>query len=198
MEEILVATTPDDADAVAAILADGFSDDPVMKWVFRPEDLAAGAYAMFRFIAAEVSIPKGATYLAGDRAAAVWTPPNPKPWPEERGIAFAEAVSAVAEAAALGRIIALDEATRAVHPSEPHWYLGMLATRCADQGRGVGSQLLTRCLSEVDASGLPAYLESSNPRNVPFYERHGFCDTNEIPLPGGPPFTAMWREARTA
>lgn len=49
MEEIRVAAKPDDADTVASILADGFSDDPVMQWVFRPEDFAAEAYAMFRF-----------------------------------------------------------------------------------------------------------------------------------------------------
>lgn len=195
MEDIRVAANGEDAEAVASILVDGFSDDPVMRWVFRPDDFAAGAYAMFHFIVTEATLDKGATYLCGDSAAAVWTPPNPEPWPEQREIAFVEAVSAVAEPAAIGRIVALDQATKAVHPQEPHWYLGMLATRCAQQGRGVGSQLMKECLAEVDAAGLPAYLESSNPRNVPFYERHGFRATKEIPLPDGPPLTAMWREA---
>ena len=48
----------------------------------------------------------------------------------------------------------------------------------------------------MDADGAPAYLESTNPRNVSLYERHGFVATGSIELPGGPPLTAMLRPAR--
>lgn len=184
-----------DADAVASILADGFSDDPIMRWVFEPADREQGPYTFFRFIAGVAAIPNGATYLCGDEAAAVWTPPNTPPWPPARGIAFAEQISAVTQAGTLERIAALDDATKQVHPQEPHWYLGILATRCEVQGKGIGGKLLAHCLERVDEAGLPAYLESSNPRNVPFYERFGFRGTRQIELPGGPSLLAMWREA---
>jgi ribosomal protein S18 acetylase RimI-like enzyme len=42
---------------------------------------------------------------------------------------------------------------------------------------------------------MPCYLESSNPRNVPLYERHGFEVTAEHWLPDGPVMTYMWRPA---
>lgn len=42
----------------------------------------------------------------------------------------------------------------------------------------------------------PAYLESTNPRNVSLYERHGFAVTGSIDLPGGPSLSAMWRDPR--
>ena len=54
-------------------------------------------------------------------------------------------------------------------------------------------EMLDRC----DAEGMPAYLESSNVRNVPFYGRHGFEVTGEIDLgKGAPTVTAMWRNPR--
>jgi ribosomal protein S18 acetylase RimI-like enzyme len=60
----------------------------------------------------------------------------------------------------------------------------------------MGGELLTTSLRVVDADHLPAYLESSNPRNITLYERHGFEVTREIPIEGGPSMTAMWRPAR--
>jgi len=84
-----------------------------------------------------------------------------------------------------------------MHPHEPHWYLATLGTAVELQGQGVGSALMQPVLEHCDAEGLPAYLESSKERNVPFYRRHGFEVVKEVPLPGGgPKLWTMWREPR--
>ena len=49
----------------------------------------------------------------------------------------------------------------------------------------------------IDGTGEAAYLESTNPANVGFYERFGFRVMDEIDVPGSSPVTTMWREART-
>ena len=198
MGDIRIAEPHDeDADAVAAILADGFSDDPVMQWVFDGTDREKALFTFFRFLMIEAVLPLGGTYVLGNDAAAAWTPPEPDLWPDERSAAFVAMMEEVAGEGALSRIIVLDEQTKAVHPQSPHWYLGILATRCAVQGKGVGSELMIGCLERTDGEGLPAYLESSNERNVPFYERHGFRVTGRIDLPDGPPLFPMWREPGT-
>ena len=51
------------------------------------------------------------------------------------------------------------------------------------------------CLSVVDASHLPAYLETPNPRNISFYERHGFEITGEAQAGDCPPIAFMSRTA---
>jgi len=85
------------------------------------------------------------------------------------------------------------------HPKQPYWYLGVLGTRVADQGKGIGSALLGPVLAHCDESALPAYLESSKYSNIAFYRRHGFEVTGEIQLPlGGPTVWPMWREPRTS
>jgi hypothetical protein len=49
----------------------------------------------------------------------------------------------------------------------------------------------------ADAEGMPAYLESSNERNLALYARHGFEVASEVAIPGGPRIWPMWREPRT-
>jgi hypothetical protein len=48
----------------------------------------------------------------------------------------------------------------------------------------------------LESMGALGYLESSNPRNVPLYERHGFERIGEIRLDGIPLVTPMVRERR--
>ena len=55
---------------------------------------------------------------------------------------------------------------------------------------------VTAGLSRCDAEHAPAYLESSKPANVPYYERFGFEVTGETVVPNGPTLIPMWRRAR--
>ena len=82
------------------------------------------------------------------------------------------------------------------HPKEPtHWYLGYLGVAPTQQGRGLGAAMLHAVLDEADKTGTPAYLESSNERNLSLYERHGFKVVEAMKLLGkGPTVWRMWRD----
>jgi ribosomal protein S18 acetylase RimI-like enzyme len=83
------------------------------------------------------------------------------------------------------------------HPRQPHWYLATLGTAVDLQGKGVGSALMAPVTEHCDKEGLPAYLESSKERNVPFYRRHGFEVVKEVRLPNdGPLIWTMWRDPK--
>jgi len=61
------------------------------------------------------------------------------------------------------------------------------------QGRGVGGALLEAGLAREPRAD--AVLLTNNPRNIGFYERHGFAVVREEPMPGGgPPTWAMVRQ----
>jgi GNAT superfamily N-acetyltransferase len=81
------------------------------------------------------------------------------------------------------------------HPEEPHWYLACLGTDPPKQRTGVGTTLVGPVLERCDKEGLPAYLETQKPENVPYYERFGFRVTGELDITeGGPHVWLMWRD----
>ena len=83
------------------------------------------------------------------------------------------------------------------HPNEPHFYIQFVGCRQRDQGKGVGSALMKHGTRLADEAGMPAYLECSNHRNVPLYQRHGFdIRTQQVVGKNGPMAWFMWRDAR--
>jgi GNAT superfamily N-acetyltransferase len=168
-----------------------------MNWVFQGDDdqRTVKLLAFFGFLCAEANIPLAATFLT-EGGCACWTPPPGRDdWPEDREVRFAEVLRAACDDGDLARLAVLASTMQRCHPEEPHWYLGTLATVRSLQAKGVGTALLGHGLALVDRDSTPAYLESSNPRNLSLYERHGFQVTGQISLPGGPSLIAMWREA---
>jgi ribosomal protein S18 acetylase RimI-like enzyme len=90
-------------------------------------------------------------------------------------------------------VFELFEKMGAGHPDELHWYLPMIAVDTHQQNRGIGSSLMRHSLERCDAENVPAYLESSNPRNIPLYLRFGFEPIGEISAGGSPPLVPMLR-----
>lgn len=187
-----VATRSDVAE-VSATLGAGFSDDPVMTWAFGTTDRIDKITAVLGFMAEAGSIASGTAYMV-DGAVSCWSPPDAPDWSDgENGERFVELLISRCDRGEMARLDALGNAVSEGRPTEPHWYLGMIATIPAYRGQGRGSQLLEATLAIVDDAGLPAFLESTNPRNQSLYLRYGFRVTGEIPIPDGPTLTAMRR-----
>lgn len=182
--------TAEQAARARASLVTAFASDPFTRWVFAdPGDFLA----LFPHVLAHMGglgRPGGLGFVAGaGQAAALWLPPGSGPDTEALGAALAQLALPEEAPQVLGEMAAR-------HPEEPHWYLPFLGVDPGAQGRGLGSALLAEALTLVDADHLPAYLESTNPRNVPLYERFGFRVVGEIQAGSSPPMHPMWREAR--
>ena len=189
--------TKADTPALAAVLARAFADDPVMGWLF-PHDRAdqRRMRALFALELDRHYLENEAVYTTDDLCGgALWAPPH-------RWKLGWRAI--LRDLPSLGRIFGRRSVTAMTalsaiekrHPTEPHWYLATLGTAPERQGHGVGTSLMAPVLERCDEEGLPAYLESSKERNVPFYRRHGFEVTERFELPKGPPLWLMWREPR--
>ena len=136
-----------------------------------------------------------ATSDAGVGAAALWDPPGRWGQSSREQIAMLPAVlRAFRGRLAVGRTVT--ELMKAQHPEEPHWYLPLIGVDPRFQGRGVGSLLMKHALAVCDREGAAAYLESSNPMNIPFYERHGFDILGEIQHGDSPIVAPMLRKPR--
>jgi len=80
------------------------------------------------------------------------------------------------------------------HPSGPHWYLPLVGVEPLHQSRGLGATVLRPVLQRCDRERLPAYLESTNPRNIPFYESLGFERVGVIQAGASPEIVPMIRQ----
>jgi ribosomal protein S18 acetylase RimI-like enzyme len=82
------------------------------------------------------------------------------------------------------------------HPEEPHWYLPLIGVDPVHQGHGYGSALMKHALLRCDQDKKPAYLESSNPRNISLYIRHGLEIIGTIRVADSPPLIPMIRKPK--
>ncbi|WP_232665947.1 GNAT family N-acetyltransferase [Pseudonocardia sp. TRM90224] len=186
--------------AVAQVLTRAFADDPVISWILPdPATRERRLRGLFDVQLRHFHATNAGVLSAGDPAApagaAIWEPPgHPMRLP-----AMLRALPGVLSSTGrdgFRRVRTILSRFGAVHPHRPHWYLGYLGTDPDQQGTGVGSALMRPTLAYCDATGLPAYLESSDEKNVGFYERFGFVVTGEVRLPDGPRVPLMWREPR--
>jgi GNAT superfamily N-acetyltransferase len=169
----------------------GFAADPMARWVW--PDSSEYLRIMPRFVRAfgGRAFEHGtADVTEGARAAALWLPPGVEP--DEA------AMGAVAQTIRPEIADDMDFMLKGMaehHPHEPHWYLPLIAADPNWIGQGLGTLLMKYALRRCDVEGIPAYLESSNPRNISFYERHGFRAIGAIQQGSSPTMTPMLRTA---
>lgn len=194
---------PVDVDTVVDVLARAFDDDPLACYLFGSDRVRRRG--LRRFFRTQLGLAmRGVGELwttDGVRGAALWIPPlarpgaMPLPWRDALRLAPV-LMDLVAGGRVVGAMRLLAEIER-LRPTVPHWYLATLGTDPPWQGRGVGSSLLADRLAEIDRQGLPAHLESSKERNVPFYARHGFEVTRTVASDDdGVTLWLMWRAPR--
>lgn len=187
-----LATEADRSAGMATQLA-AFIADPLIRWMFpRPDQYFTFFPELGRHFAGG-AFDHGTAYCTDDFAgSALWLPPGVLPDEEALGAVLAEGIAAPRQE----EVFALMEQVGASHPEVEHWYLPAIGVDPAAQGRGIGSALLSRSLETIDRLHQAAYLESSNPRNIPLYERFGFEVMGKIQFGSSPVVTPMFRAAR--
>ena len=186
-----------DVPAVAGTLARAFADDPLQVWVV--PDAARRVVILediFAVLARVLSVPAGNAWTdVTCSCAAYWIAPGPP-----RPLTDADRTELAALDARLSdevrqRLQTCDRALRAARPPGDYFYLQGIGTDPDMQGRGLGSAVLAPVLARLDLDAVPAYLESTKEKNIPFYERHGFRVTGLIQIPDdGPTLWAMGRD----
>ena len=182
-----------DQPRVIATLVSAFIADPVERWLY-PQPLAyLTNFPAFVAAFGGESFEKETVWSLGDCVAvAMWLPPGVHADGDAIVRVLSESVCTEKHADTFSVLEQMD----AAHPTDPHWYLPWLGVDGARQGAGLGADLLRQCLMRVDADHSPAFLETPNPRTVPFYERHGFRVTTVSQAGACPPMTSMLRRAQ--
>jgi ribosomal protein S18 acetylase RimI-like enzyme len=187
-----------DVEAVVETISLAFQDDPVWSWAFPDEERRRVVFRRWWRLFVESMWPQGFTWTTAQvESVAVWAVPNGMELTREAESSIPKMLDDAVGSRAPTVLEALLQFEAARPHDEPHYYLSIVATHDDHRGYGFGESLLGQNLELVDARHLPAYLESSNPKNLARYERLGFRPREEFMLPdGGPTVTTMWRVAR--
>lgn len=168
-----VSVKASEADRSRAMdtIVTAFAADPVIRWFYPEAWRYLTHYGHFVEAFGGQAFGEGSAWMLGDFAAtAIWLSPVSR----LNDDAIGQHLESTVESQRLGDLLAVLGQMDAGHPLEPHWYLAWLGVDTAMQGRGLGNELLANCLKVVDIDHAPAYLDNTNPVNVPFYERHDF------------------------
>jgi ribosomal protein S18 acetylase RimI-like enzyme len=170
-----------------------FAGDPVARWSWpQAQQYLATMPRMISAFGGR-AFDNGSAYCTGAYAGiALWLPPGVRPDEELLG----EIVETTVSASIRHDVFALFEQMAKYHPADPHWHLPLVGVDPAHQGNGHGDALMAYALQRCDRDHLPAYLESTNPRNITLYRRHGFEALGTIQVGSSPPLVPMLRHAR--
>ena len=189
----VVTVEPGNAQRAYAVLTLAFAADPPSRWLYPEAETYVNYFPAFARALGGAAFARQTAVASPDHAAvALWLDPDAAPDEHAMERLIEESV-APSKRATMAAVV--EEMVRH-HPDESHWYLPFIGVEPPRQGRGLGAALLQTAIARCDAEGLPAYLESTNPRNRPLYERHGFEAVGEIRIGDCPPIVPMLRRAR--
>ena len=187
---VKTAAESDEAGVIDALKM-AFVADPATRWVWPDPQKYLSNFSRFaKAFGGKAFECKSAHYVGNYSGAALWLPPNVHP-DVDMLIALLQS-SGSDEAKKDGPEVF--ERMSSFHPNEPHWYLPLLGVDPLHHGKGFGSALIEHALILCDQDNKYAYLESSNPKNVPFYKRHGFETLGTIQINTSPPIIPMLRK----
>ena len=192
MLEVCVADKSDEP-GVVSVLTLAFADDPVCRRLYPDPVQYLTFFPQFvRLYGGRAFEHGGAHLIGGHSGASLWIPPDVHP----DGEALEQLIESSVEDTAKPELFDVYEAMKQHHPKEPHWFLPLIGIDPSLQGQGHGRALMTYGLKACDREGVPAHLDSTHPRNIPFYERFGFELLATIEIGGHPPVYPMQRQAR--
>ena len=191
--------TEDEERRAIDLLARGFQDDPIMRF------LAADKGSMLdrprRFYQANLRLCQrnGRVDVLPDmKGVCMWLSPGKTDIGLrqllESGLLWATIGMGLASMRRFHAMYSVVEPMIERATREPCWLLQLIAVDPASQGQGLGGSLMRPVLEEADATGVSCYLESGNERNLSFYLRHGFEIAEEVQVPDGPRVWGMLRK----
>lgn len=186
------AALPFDRAQVVSMMTLGFADDPVCRRLFPDADQYLTYFPEFVRLYGGAAFDLGCAHMIEGMGATLWIPPGAHP----DGDAIDDLIKSSVAAGAQDELFEVYAQMSQDHPQEPHWFLPLIAVDPFVRGAGVGSALMAYGLEACDQDAVPAYLDSTHPRNIPFYQRFGFELVRTIEIGGHPPVYPMLRRPR--
>jgi GNAT superfamily N-acetyltransferase len=187
-----------DLDRASVVLGKAFADYPWTRWTVDPDDHVRRVTGLQRVALEHLGLALGQVWVSTAdgriESVAVWMDSAVAvPVTVEDAL---RPITAELEGSRHAASIAAEEEIAGWRPEQRHHYLATVGTTPPMQGHGLATAALAPVLDAADAEAMCAFLETSSPSNVAFYEKLGFDVTGHRRISGGgPDVWAMLRQA---
>lgn len=182
--------TVSDLEPMAQVLAQSFSEDPLVSFILPNQSTRVKTVAKFFRAVGRLNIRAGSAYGVSDplEGVAVWSFPNkpeasasPKDLLTFLPVLFSSYFIGARRAQPVFQRI---EENHKKHAPEPHFYLDNLGVLASARGKGLSSTLIRPFLQMADEQKVIAYTDTVTEANVPLYEHFGFECVERNPVAG--------------
>lgn len=178
---------PEDFDKVLAVMCDAFSKDRLYEYFIEDPAQRQKFLNTFMRFRLKFGVKKGKVFVTDDvEGAIILIKPN-------QSMSMVDLIRYGGMKAMLScssaqrkRIMAFNtfaDAQAAQHMKQPYWHISPMCVSSQKQGQGYGSALLDHGLHFITSEPYPCYLETQDPKNILFYQAHGFQALSDVPVP---------------
>jgi GNAT superfamily N-acetyltransferase len=178
---VRLATEADRSAIVDTVVA-AFDQDPAFRYFLGNDGFPEKATAFVEYLFDKRIVHNTVWVTDKCEAVSLWSPPTSMFTDDHRKLSvqlqaiMRERIGPTAAA----RLDIYDAAVDVGLPTEPHWYLGILAAHPALAEKGAGRAVMEAGLAHVREHDGLAVLETTNPRNPAYYERAGWALANTV------------------
>lgn len=201
----MVATTIDVA-GLSALLCSAFHDDPLWRYILGPvkneeKYRRRMGFVLTCLVASRLQSDDIVVHASEDKhCVAIWN--NTGRWKESMRVDFVDKMRFLSEISplTLHRLLTCLRCMETNHPAQPHMYLNTFGSDGDSQGHNIENSVIEKMIERLDKESIPAYVECTDPHNLPFYQNHGFeiCQNPIKDLPKDcPDIISMWRNPRS-
>lgn len=175
--------TYEDKIMVVDILMNSFFDNSSVNYIIRQNEKKSLRLKYLMDYSFDLCYFFGEIYLSEDRqACALILFPEKKKNRLKSVLLDIKFIMRSLDLAHLKKAIVRDSKIKKLQPKGLQYYLWFIGVQPMEQGKGIGSRLLTQVIKKGSESGRPVLLETSRIDNVEWYKKFGFELYNQLDL----------------
>ena len=164
-----------DKERIVDILARSFDDNKSVNYIVKQDKKRSQRMKKLMEYSFDVCNLFGDIFLSEDKkGCALIVVPDKKKTTFKSILLDVKLVLSVIGLSNVKKAMSRESKINKLHPKEPVYYLWFIGVDPAEQNKGIGTSLLKEIIAEAKKKQRPIYLETSTPKNIPWYEKFGF------------------------
>ncbi|MBI1780678.1 MAG: GNAT family N-acetyltransferase [Sphingobacteriales bacterium] len=171
----------EDKNRIVEILSNSFDDNKSINYII-PQDVKRKKWIRkLMAYSFDVCYLSGDVFLSGDKKAfALILLPDKKKISLRSVLLDIKLATSVIGLRNVKKAMSREASISKIHPEGFLYYLWFIGVDCSEQGKGIGSKLLTAVIEEGLSQKRIICLETSTLKNLPWYEKHRFKTYKEL------------------